>query len=200
MENNHERPTVGLGLGIAGLVLGIVAVIVAFFPCITFAGLVLGILGVALSTVGLTQAKKVNAPTNLLMAALIVSIIGTSIAAIHISQPLRRINRIPWEHIGNRINEIERNSDDFGRAFEEEFEKELGGDLEDVLRDLENELEDVGNELEDAGDQLERQFENLSDEEKARRLGRAAGRAVRGFVDELADSTNIDIDIDINTD
>ncbi len=72
MESYQERPNTGLGLGIAGLVLGIVALPLALIGCTSIAGLVLGILGVALSTVGYSQARKASASTSLIMAALII--------------------------------------------------------------------------------------------------------------------------------
>lgn len=197
MENNQNKPNNGLGLGTAGLILGIISIFFAFIPCLGLLGLVLGILGVALSTVGFSQAKKVNTQHSLIMAALIVSIIGTGFSLLKMTNSMVRFSRVPWEQIGNKIEKnIEKNSDDFGKAFEEEFEKELGGSLEDVLRNLEDELDDVDEQIDSLDKQASKAMENLSDEEKARKLGRAAGRALRGFVDELADSTHVEITID----
>lgn len=196
MENNQTKPNVGVGLGIAGLVLGIIALPLALMKCTFLGGLVLGILGVALSAVGYTQAKKVGASTSLLLAALVISIISTSFGAIRLSQAYllsREIIQekvIPWQKIGNKLEELEDNTDEFEEIFEEEFEKEFGGKMEDVLKDLENELDDLEDEFDKKADEIERQFDTLSEEEAARKLGRAAGRAVRGFVDELADTTD----------
>lgn len=193
MENNQIKPNNGLGLGIAGLILGIVAVIAAMFKCTSMLGLVLGILGVALSTIGYSQAKKVDAEQNLILAALVVCIIGTGLAMYNLTSSMVKLGTVSWEKVGKDLErKIEEDTEDFGKAFEEEFEKELGGSLEEVLQDLEEDLED----LEDEFDSLEDSFDSLTDEEKARRLGRAAGRALRGFVDELADSTEINITIE----
>ncbi|MBN1115579.1 MAG: hypothetical protein JXA77_00115 [Bacteroidales bacterium] len=195
-----NKPNSGSGLGVAGLVLGIIAVMIAFIPCLSMLGLVLGILGVSLSTVGLTQAKKANIQNNLIMAALIVSIIGTSLAALRLTNSIFKVSKIPFERITHELeNNIDKKSEKFEKAFEEEFEKEFGGDMEDVLKQLENELEEAEQELKDSADELEKSFNKLSDEEKARKLGKAAGKALKGFVDELADSSG-HIEIDIDTD
>lgn len=196
MENNQKRPNVGIGLGIAGLVLGIIALPLAYFPCTFMGGLVLGILGVALSAVGYTQARKAGSSTSLILAALVISIISSSIGAVNFSKVYLKskeiINKevINWKKIGNKLEEIDSNSEEFEEIFEQEFKKEFGGEMEDVLMELENELEELGEELEEMGEEIERNFDTISDEEAARRLGRAAGRAMRGFVDELSDSTN----------
>ncbi len=197
MENNYIKPNNGLGLGIAGLVLGIVAIFMALIPCVSMLGLVLGILGVALSTVGYSQAKKVNTQHNLIMAALVVSIIGTGFSILKLTDSIVKLNRFPWENIGAHIEKnIEKNSDDFGKAFEEEFEKELGGSLEDVLKNLEDDLDDLDDSLDDLNKEMEDSFNKLTDEEKARKLGKAAGRALKGFMGELADSAKIEITIE----
>lgn len=188
MEKNHERPNVGIGLGIAGLVLGIIALPLALMRCTFMGGLILGVLGVALSAVGYTQAKRFSASTSLLMAALIISVVSTSIAAIQFSKSVANVKKIPWHKIGVKLEELDESSNDFEKIFEEEFERELGGELEEVLKELENELDDLGEEIED--------MEELPDSVKAKhaayKLGKATGKALRGFVDEMKDTTDID--------
>ncbi len=198
MENNQTRPNVGVGLGIAGLVLGIIALPLAILKCTFLGGLVLGILGVSLSAVGYTQAKKVGANTSLLLAALVISIISASFGALRLSQTYLKSKEIietkiiPWQKLGNKLENLEENSDEFEEIFEEEFEKEFGGKMEDLLKELENGIDDIEDEFDKKSEEIERRFDTISKEEAARKLGRAAGKAVRGFVDELADSTDTD--------
>lgn len=186
MDNNRVAPSSGLGLGIAGLVLGIVGLLLAFFPCTSVSGLVLAILGVALSSVGFSQARKVSAPNNLIMAGLVVSIIAASFAILRISNSMMKLQKFPWKEISAKIeHKVENDSGEFEKVFKEEFEKELGGSLEDVLKELEGELDDLDEEM----DSLDKEFEKLSEEQKAYRLGKASGRALRKFIDEISDST-----------
>ena len=78
----EQKSTAGQGLGIAGLILGIIAFIFAFIPCFGWVALIPGFIAVALSIVALTQANKANGAKGLIIAALVVSIIGTSVAIL----------------------------------------------------------------------------------------------------------------------
>ena len=72
----------GKGLSIAGLVLGIVATVLAWFYMVNIAALVLGIVGIILAVKGRKAAIAVGAPTGLGTAGLALSIIGTCLAGI----------------------------------------------------------------------------------------------------------------------
>jgi hypothetical protein len=189
MDNNTQIPSSGLGLGIAGLVLGIISLPLAILGCTSVAGLVLAVLGVALSSVGYSQARKVGTPSSLIMAGLVVSIIGASFAMLRLSNTMNKIRKFPWQEISTKIEHRVDNVDDdtanFDKAFKQEFEKELGGNMEDVLKELEGELDKMDNKL----DSTDIKLNNLSDAEKARRLGKASGKAIRKFMDEISDST-----------
>lgn len=63
----------GRGLQIAGLVLGIISLVVIF----TWVTAVCGILGVILGGVGMSKAKKMGAPTGMGLAGVICGAIGT---------------------------------------------------------------------------------------------------------------------------
>jgi hypothetical protein len=187
MDNNRIAPSSGLGLGIAGLILGITGLLLAFFACTSVSGLVLAVLGVALSSIGFSQARKVSAPTSLIMAGMVVSIIAASFALLRISNSMMKLRKFPWEEISAKIeHKTENDTGEFEKVFKEEFEKELGGSLEDVLKELEGELDNVDKEI----DTLGKEFDKLSDAEKAHRLGKASGRALRKFIDEISDSTS----------
>jgi hypothetical protein len=83
MENttSNSNPNAGKGLGIAGLVLGIIAVVFSFVPCLGAYAVFPGALAIVLSAISISQANKANAPKGLAIAGLVCSIVGTSIGA-----------------------------------------------------------------------------------------------------------------------
>ena len=197
MENEFSNPNTGTGLGIAGLVLGIIALPLAILGCTSVFALVLAIVGVALSTVAYTQAKKVDAPTSLIIAGMVVSIIALGFSTLRTTNTMFKLKNLPWELVNKKLDNLEEDTEEFGKVFEEEFENELGGNLEDVLHKLEDELDELEENLDDITGDIEDSVDNITDkEEAARKLGRAAGRAVREFVDELSDTTEVHIEID----
>jgi hypothetical protein len=78
----EHKSNAGQGLGIASLVLGIMAIPMGVFPCTFYIGIVFGIVGIVLSVVALTQANRGYGPKTLIIAALICSVIGLSFASI----------------------------------------------------------------------------------------------------------------------
>jgi len=162
----EQKSTAGQGFGIAGLILGIIAFIFAFIPCFGWVALIPGIIAIALSIVALSQANKANGAKGLIIAALVVSIFGTSVAVLQGfifagvlsegSHWKNRLERVIDEEIGEDLDE----------AFEV-VEKEL----EDALEELEEGLDDAFKDIEkDTGDQktpadreLEEAFEELED-------------------------------------
>ncbi|MBL7912241.1 MAG: DUF4190 domain-containing protein [Bacteroidia bacterium] len=86
MEQNTTTPAGnnGKGLGIAGMILGILAIIVSFVPCFGWWAIVLAVVGLILSAVSMAQAKKANAPKGMAIAGLICSILAIIIGSIWI--------------------------------------------------------------------------------------------------------------------
>lgn len=82
MENNLKTSNAGQGMGIAALVLGILAVIASFIPCFGFFAILFGVLAIIFGAVGLSQAKKGNAPVVMPKAGLILGIVATSFVII----------------------------------------------------------------------------------------------------------------------
>jgi hypothetical protein len=78
----EKKSNAGLGLGIAGLVLGIIALIISFIPCLGVYAVIPGVIAIVLSVFAFMQAKKANASKGLIIAALVISIVGTTIAVI----------------------------------------------------------------------------------------------------------------------
>jgi hypothetical protein len=204
MENNITKSGTGSGLGIAGLVLGIVAMPLSLFGCTSLVALILASVGVALSSVAYSQAKKVSHPSSLITAALILCVIALGTSGLRITNSIAKIRHLPWEAINKKVEVLEKEGEEFGRIFEEEFEKELGDDLEEVLRDLENELEESFEDLEndhriiiqENGDTII----YLNSQEAASALGKATGKALRVIVEELKDSNDVNVQVEVYED
>lgn len=77
----EPKSTAGQGLGIAGLVLGILAIPMGIIPCTFYIGIVFGLTGLILSLVALSQAKRGYGPKGLIIAALVCSALGLSFAS-----------------------------------------------------------------------------------------------------------------------
>lgn len=72
----------GNGLSIAGLVLGIVAIVFAWFYVINLVALICGIVGIICAAMGRHRAIMAGMPSGLGTAGLVLSIIGTVLAGI----------------------------------------------------------------------------------------------------------------------
>lgn len=72
----------GKGLSIAGLVCGIVAVILSWVPTVNTVALIAGIVGLICAIQGRKKAAAANAPSGVGTAGLVLSIIGTVFAGI----------------------------------------------------------------------------------------------------------------------
>jgi arsenate reductase-like glutaredoxin family protein len=190
--NDTKNSSAGAGLGVAGLILGILSIPFGIIPCTAFFALIMGVLGIILSAVGYSQARQVGAQTGLILAALIISILGTSFSLIRLTSSVPKSEKVfeIWKDKMNTWNnesdEIERS---FNDAFKEGFEQEYEGNLKETLNELEKNLDELESELESADNELDKNFEKLSDEEKARKLGKATGKALKGFVDEMNDTS-----------
>ncbi len=69
-------------MGIASLVLGIVALVVAWIPCIGVYTVILSIVGLILGAVGISKAKKTGQGKGVAIAGLVLNIIATAISII----------------------------------------------------------------------------------------------------------------------
>ncbi len=154
MEEN-KAPNAGQGLGIAGLVLGIIALIISFIPCLGMWAIVPGIIAVILSGIGFSQASKANAKKGLIIAALVISLVGTAIAA--------------WQFyiFRNAPDKIEEFGKEFQKAIEEELDAEDLEDLEEAMEALEGEIEEITEEsIEEAVEAVTEAVEEVTEELK----------------------------------
>jgi hypothetical protein len=63
-------------MGIAGLVLGIIGAILSFIPGGGYFGWLICLVGIILSAIGMSKAKKANQPAGAAIAGLVLSIVG----------------------------------------------------------------------------------------------------------------------------
>lgn len=140
---NQQTTTAGQGMGIAGLILGIIAIPLAIIPCTFVLALFFGAAGIVLSAVGLHQSNTANGTKGLPLSGLIVSIVGLCIALM-------------WGLLFASLT-------DHGKfwtqgKFWEQFEKignEVGKDIEESMKDIEDDMEDLGDDLEKTLEHLE---------------------------------------------
>ncbi|MFC2080888.1 hypothetical protein ACFLR8_01600 [Bacteroidota bacterium] len=154
------KTNAGQGLGIAGLIMGIMAIPLAIMGCTSIVALILGVAGIVLSAVGLSQATKSNGVKGLPTAGLVVSILGTCIAVVWLLFIARLATEGGrwWSKEGSRI--MEEIHEDFGKELEETFE-DIGAELEELGEELEGKLED----LEYDSEWEEKWGEEISEEE-----------------------------------
>jgi len=176
----EQKTSAGQGLGVAGLVIGILAAILAMIPCVGWIAIIPGVIALALSLVAFSQANKGNGSKGVIIGALVVSIIAISIGLVQIVF----FAAVATEG-GNIKNKIEKVAKEFG----DEFEDEYGKDFEEALEDVEKSIEEIGEDMEETMEKLEEDDE-LSDDEKAGKMGKAAGKAMKEFVKELEDTTD----------
>ena len=121
----EHKSNAGQGLGIAGLVMGILAIPMGIIPCTFYMGILFGIIGIVLSLVALSQANRGYGPRNLIIAALVCSIVGLVFASV--------VGFTITRHGANFVKEIIRD----GTNGEIQFE-DIEKGANDVLRDLES--------------------------------------------------------------
>ena len=63
-------------MGVASLVIGIVAVVLSFIPCVNWFAFVPAIVGLILGACGLSSAKKQNQPTGKAVAGIVLNILA----------------------------------------------------------------------------------------------------------------------------
>jgi len=179
----QKKTTAGQGFGIASLILGILALLIAFIPCIGFLALIPGVVAIVLAIVGLSQASQANGAKGVIIAGLVVSVIGTVVAATWLlifSASGIFFNEVAKESVKNRIENI---LNEFNSGFKDEYVKELEKTLDDFGNHMEKTLEGLEN-----ADSTGKNFDNLTNEEKAGRIGKAAGKTLKEMSTEKSDS------------
>jgi hypothetical protein len=128
----EQNTNAGQGLGIAGLVMGILAIPLGIIPCTFFIALVFGAMGIVMSAIALSQANRGKGPRGLIIAAMVCSILGFSFAFFW-GITFKKASPV----IKSVIQDIKQDGD-----LKEVFE-DLGNDTEKMLEDLDVEEQDT---------------------------------------------------------
>jgi len=135
------KTTAGQGFGIASLILGILALLIAFIPCIGIFALLPGIIAIVLAIVGLSQARSANGSTGLILSGLIISIIGTLIAAVWLL--FFSASGLFLNNLDNEDGKLDVIIEEFVNKFEKEYGHEIESDDDKTDSDLEKTLEEL---------------------------------------------------------
>ena len=117
MEETTTTKQAGKGLGIAGLVLGILAAVFSFIPCLGMYAFFPGVVGLVLSVISIMQASKANSPKGMAIAGLVCSLLGCAIAG--------------WQY-----SKISSGLDEMKDSIEHLDTAKLRMDMEKVMNDL----------------------------------------------------------------
>jgi len=100
--NNTATSTKGKGLGVAGMVIGIVAVIWAIIPLLGAGAWWLAVVGLVLSIVGFVMAKNGNNPNKgMMMAGIILGVVATALSFYRVYQVTQAVKAL--EGIGQEF-------------------------------------------------------------------------------------------------
>jgi hypothetical protein len=127
------KTNAGHGLGIAGLVLGLIAILICFFPCFGIFAIIPGLVGITLSSIAYNQAVKGNGARGFIIAALVVSILGSSVALMQ-GLFISSLSGLSEKFVNKIEHKIDVETD---KAFDEHFEH-AGKEMEQMLEQLEN--------------------------------------------------------------
>ena len=101
MENNNEKMNVK---GLVGMILGILALVLSFVPCLGAFAIYPGIVGLIFSLLGLKNVKK-----GMAIAGLICSILGTSVAAwqwYNLNKAAEELQKIDTTDLSKELDEM----------------------------------------------------------------------------------------------
>ncbi len=138
----------GQGFGVAGFVIGLIALIISFIPCLGMYAIVPGVIALVFSAVAFNQASRASASRGLIIAALVISILATFIASwqlVMIRRATTGIGRVGTEvrdafrdDIGDEIREKVRRALEEIPDFEElPLEDTIEFDTEEMIKELE---------------------------------------------------------------
>lgn len=142
MNEQIQKSKAGQGLGIAGFVLGLTALIISWIPCLGTWAFLPGVVAIVLSAIALVQANKGNGAKGLIIAALVVSIIGTGVAGYQWYY---------WKYVFvNQFEEGMQNwADDMENLVEDMDEEFSNGGMKDALEEMEENLQSLSEDMSD---------------------------------------------------
>ncbi len=168
MENKTEQQPNGQGFAIAGMVIGIFALLLSIIPCIGTSAILLGIVAVVFGAVALSKANKPDSPKGMSIAGITLGGVAIFVAVFWLVFVIgsksvlkdRFENFFEWT---DGFEDIEIDDEDF------EDMKSLD-DLEDALDELEGVVDEVNDSIEvaieDIHEDAKEAIKNAKDEIK----------------------------------
>lgn len=182
MENTNIYENNGQGFAIAGLVTGIVALLLSFIPCFGGAAILIGAAAIVFGAVAVSRANATNSPKGMGIAGVSLGSLAAVIGILWMIFVVGAKGKFEnhFEKIFNwveHIDEIDVDIEDEFKDLEslEELERELD-ELEGVLQDMNDEvgsvidtvIEEVHNEvqkaIDEARDDIKEAKEDFEDE------------------------------------
>ncbi len=146
-------------MGVASLILGILALIVAWVPCVGIYALGFSVLGLILGAVGISAAKKSGQGKGVSVAGLVCNIIATAIALVWFFLFAKAAETTTDGSITEAVNKISQAA---------EQSKEAKGRLGDLTKQLDKAVNDASKQVEKAVNDASKQVEKAkADLEKA---------------------------------
>lgn len=146
MENTTNQQNSGQGFAIAGLVTGIIALLIAIIPCVGIIAIVLGIVAVIFGAIAFSKATSDNSPKGMSIAGLTLGAVSIFLAIFWLTFVIGSTNQFKnkAEHFFEFFEEFDNSNIDFDEEFDEEFEDlDSLDDLEKTLDELEIETYEV---------------------------------------------------------
>jgi len=156
MENKVSSQNNGQGFAVAGLVVGILALLISFIPCIGISAILIGILAVVFSAVAFSMARKNDSQKGMALAALIVSSLAVIIGIVWIvffagmSGKLKNQFR-NLDHWTNKMDQIDENDWEGSESLQ---------NLEIALDSLEGVFDDVNDQAVKSIDSVHKEMKN----------------------------------------
>lgn len=176
MENNYKTVNNGQGFAIAALVIGILALLFSFIPCLGGAAIFIGSVAVVFGAISLSRAKGPESPKGMGIAGLSLGGIAVVISIIWIlfivgskGNFFNARNFFDWL---KQMDDVEYNiEDDFEDDLEslEDLEKaldELEGAVDEVNKEVDGAVKEVQKEVNDAVNEVKKETSKVIDKDK----------------------------------
>jgi hypothetical protein len=157
MEQDVRNNNLGQGFAVAGLVIGLVALVISLIPCVGMSALFIGGVGVIFSSIAFARCNQQGSARGMAIGGLTVSIIAVIMAIVWITFISEVATR--WrDKAGDFIGWNKDNSDD-------EFDNSQSlEELENALDELEGTIDSVSVKVDTAVNQAQQDVKKAIDD------------------------------------
>ena len=138
-------------MGVASLILGILALIVAWVPCVGIYALLFSVIGLILGAVGISAAKKSGKGKGLSVAGLVCNVIATAIALIWFFLIAKAADEVSSSSFADTLNKLSQEVEK-SKSESTGLDKAFG----DLTKQLNKAADDATKQLEKAKTDLEK--------------------------------------------